>query len=663
MIHPSKLIISLVYILVFGVLLPNFKAPLLTYNDHPWDGIYFFLASVFLLWPYIRAGLFYFKSLTPIARLNASFLFSISSVAVLASVGFYFSSWLSIELVVVGGAVLLCLPQIKDSLVPDWAELRPSNPDIYLFLTCIVLTGLYIQPYISKGNHLIPDADSASLAQLSLYMQQSFPKVVTHINHYIYQGKIITPEAYILQPPSIASLISVFNLILRLDVARVLYLGWVFLPLSFFVAGAFSIRALFSYTGIIVTLAGALFLHTHQIHLAYTGGEIQEVITLALLFLGMHLLRLNRDFFAAMAMGFAVSYQPDLAFPMACGLFLYVLWTRPFKQFLKFTGVYFIPLIPFLAQQIILKVAGVETVAFLKGYQLLVTPQEFLGQFRQYLPWYGLSVALMLWACVKRKENWKLYLSLIGAFSFFCFYPWVLHWITPQYSELNGRHVFPFNTVGTFKDWLFPFTGKYYLYRQGMSWFMVFFGMVGVYEIISWIKNIEIKQTVAGALGIYGIVALGYSYHKQVLMLPAVANHAVVKTLSDIADKYPLKKSILTSPATGTYSKFHGYHNWWIGPVLGVPSSDNRSEVALGSMYYKIPKGSVTLKEEFWKYMYAKDSPEVAQKRSYYGKLLGKVYGHMLIQQDSTRICERIAALKVWKFAGAHNFYCMFQAQ
>jgi hypothetical protein len=649
MLKGMKNIMLVIHVLILALFLfmGSNDSLILNFQDYPIDGFLFFILFLVALFPLEFFFRSYLIDLDELTRSVCSFMLALGSLALIATIGLYIGPMFTLLLYgVVGFGCLWFAKPIKFRLDPV---------EILVLVCSMGITLAYSWNYLAQG-HLIPDADSASVAHLALLHLKGFPEV-SGVLPYLKNGETWElSNILIRKPPFTTAIVGFFSKVTRLDMTRVIFWLWVFSPVFLFVSGVSIARHFLGQkVGALFSLSAIFLMHNHQIHLAYIGGEFQEIWTLTFCFLTLVLLKKDLLPLAALSLGFGMNFQPDLAFPMGYALCLFCLISHGPKKFATFLGIFLATLVPFLIQQGWLKVlVPVSSVDFMRTFQILVHPSEFMGQFKFYLILYSLILAACLFV---GKKEWKVLTSLVVTFLFFSFYSQTMHWLNPSGTEFQDRMVFPFKIVGIFDDKFLPFSSEYYFYRQGMSWFLILFGILGVGYLLQQVKEAQWRKIFEIAVISLSVSFFGYSF-SELIEFPATLPKPLVHHLSKIKKETPISGKVLVPPSLKFASPNHGFHNWWLGSLLHTPTDYGRSEKVNGDQYINRKNlDAPTFADNFWKSFYSKDLSE--QK-----KLLieaTRYYDFLLARQENTKICERIFNFRVWRTVKVSGPYCLFK--
>jgi len=149
------------------------------------------------------------------------------------------------------------------------------------------------------------------------------------------------------------------------------------------------------------------------------------------------------------------------------------------------------------------------------------------------------------------------------------------------------------------------------------------------------------------------------SFLYEVRYFKGLTPQEAVKSLSYFASHYQIKGPVLTSPANQKYLKEHYYHNWWVGPILNVVAEYSRSQSLKTDMFVNKKYSDTSFADSFWDSFYQKPVDLNLQKQNLTTAL--KFYSHLVVQRDSTQICQQILNHHVWVFVETKGPYCLFR--
>ncbi len=362
---------------------------------------------------------------------------------------------------------------------------------------------------------------------------------------------------------------------------------------------------------------------------------------------------LMKSLVAPFLLAASLSFQPDLVFPWALAWSIYFLLTKPkLGCFLKNLSVGVIGLLPFLIQQIYLnydsKLSATKFVS--QSYQVLVAPDQFLGQFGWLLGMYSLGFVSLF---SRSKEIRRLSFVILAVTVFYAFYPLVLHYLFPHNSTLRASRIIPFNTFGLFKDIIFPFTGKYYFYRQGISLGLILFGCLGMISLVERFK-FKVLPLVLCIL----------------LMILTMKNHSLLLNLGPMTPKEGVEqfltlvkgveiKSLITPSASSSRHPFWIYESQWYPSMINVLGSGDRTFSSGSDIFvnYSYSNDVKRLENEFWVNFNSNDSD--VKRTSLYLKNLKPYYSHLLSYSGPP--CRAFKNISELHLTRENELFCLFK--
>jgi len=210
--------------------------PVMSYLQYPFEGIYFYLYSFVFLIPFFRIIFIELKTFSNLPRLITSLLISIGIIGFLSCVGLYFGKWPALVFFMFIYTCALCYR--NDILFFDFLKNYSFEKWELLTLFCSIILGAgYFLPYLLQYGQVIPDADSASTAHLSLMIRHGFPSAINSLPVTLTPNGPAYSTTHIFNPPFIGAQTSFLGLLTGLDVGRVLFWSWIFTPILFFISG------------------------------------------------------------------------------------------------------------------------------------------------------------------------------------------------------------------------------------------------------------------------------------------------------------------------------------------------------------------------------------------------------------------------------------------
>ncbi len=533
-----------------------------------------------------------------------------------------------------------------------------TKQDLKILGLILLLFLYYSQAYLRIFSHTVSDTDTASVLGISLLQFHGFPEISGALPVVLSPaGEPSFSEVTIKQSPWISSLIGTFSLLSHCDVSRVAFWFWQLSLFLFFGNGFCFVLSLMKKNLVTLPLMILLTLYFHnlQIHLAYAGGELQELFSLALAYAGGFFLLKEEFVFSGICLASALGFQPDEVFPWVFALgFFFILQKNKPQSWVKFGLACLLTLSPFLVQQwIVSHSSPVPAWDFIRNYQILVTPYAMFAQFH----WLGWIYLIGLFGVIFYfPDEKKFILTITFFFLFFSLYPLALNFLFPQYSILAHKFRHPVECFGKFKDLIFPFSGKYYFYRQSISWYLIPFTFLGIARLIQKCAP-KFQKGITGALILFFLVYHGYGHGRYLSHLGPTARKETAESYSYLAKKMNKPGYVLTPPWQKVAQGVGGNYNWWAGPQMNRLSEGLRTYVSGSDVNINGQSSAALYGAYFWNIVYSgtQDQMNVELCRA------SRFYTYLILEDRSNRYWLKMQKLSILKLIDSQFPYYLFE--